>query len=204
MNIIKKYELMKAENQKLRNQISGLKATVNTMTYRNSELVKSVKLLIEKKKLLETLNECNLEIIAELYKENKAYSEDVTAEVEKIVSDFEESRKITVVIVEQGKEPYVSKIMNSCDDFDRITEGRATSTTDDDLSDMAIICNENKGISKLRMNRIIRTDRHGDYIMGTFVVVGIGEKDFVSLTDEQIEKVKTRFALKKGKKKEPT
>lgn len=211
MNIIKKYQLMKEENQRLRNHISGLKAMINAMTYRNSELIKSIKLLIEKKELLEVNNKYNLEIIAELYSKNKYYTDVVFKDIEKtfdlateIVEKEKEHRKLTVVIVEQGKEPCVSKIMNSCDDFDRITEGRATSTTDDDLPDMAVICNENKGISKLRMNRIIRTDKHSDYIMGTFIVVGIGERDFVSLTDEQIEKVKTRFALKKDIKKEPT
>lgn len=60
---------------------------------------------------------------------------------------------------------------------------------------MAVVCNEEGKNLGLSFNRPL-LDEHGlpyDIICGTFFVAGLGAEDFVSLTDEQIQKYKAMF-----------
>lgn len=58
------------------------------------------------------------------------------------------------------------------------------------------VCNEEGKLLSLPMNRAL-TDESGvpyDIVCGTFFVVGIGDEDFTSLTEQQIEKYRKKYA----------
>lgn len=58
------------------------------------------------------------------------------------------------------------------------------------------VCNEEGKMLGLPMNRAL-TDESGvpyDIVCGTFFVVGIGDEDFTSLTEQQIEKYRKKYA----------
>ena len=60
---------------------------------------------------------------------------------------------------------------------------------------VAIIANEEGKILGLPFNRPL-SDEHGvpyDIVCGTFFVVGLGSEDFISLTDDQIQRYKELF-----------
>ena len=60
---------------------------------------------------------------------------------------------------------------------------------------MAIIANEEAKLLGLPYNRPLM-DEHGvpyDIVCGTFFVTGLGEENFVSLTDDQIRRYKELF-----------
>lgn len=61
---------------------------------------------------------------------------------------------------------------------------------------VAIICNEEGKLNGMELNRVLR-DENGevlDAIAGPFLIVGIGEEDFTSLSDDMIEKYRDIFA----------
>ena len=63
------------------------------------------------------------------------------------------------------------------------------------IDDVALICNEEGKLIGLPWNRSL-FDEEGnlyDVIAGTFLVVGLTEDDFGSLSDEQIEKYTEMF-----------
>lgn len=60
---------------------------------------------------------------------------------------------------------------------------------------VAIVCNDEGKLEGLPMNRALR-DEHGqayDAIAGTFLVVGLGEEDFASLSPELAQKYEEHF-----------
>lgn len=63
--------------------------------------------------------------------------------------------------------------------------------------DVAIICNEETKINNKPLNRSLRddTDEIYDIIAGTFLVVGLTEDNFGSLSDEQLRKYFKRFEM---------
>ena len=62
---------------------------------------------------------------------------------------------------------------------------------------VGIICNEEGKLIGLEPNRVLRDDEGNiyDIIFGTFIVTGLTEDDFGSLTDEQVEKYSAEFFL---------
>ena len=61
---------------------------------------------------------------------------------------------------------------------------------------VAVICNDEGRRLGLPMNRAL-TGEHGlpyDIIRGTFFMVGLGEDCFISLTEQQIEKYRKKYA----------
>lgn len=60
---------------------------------------------------------------------------------------------------------------------------------------VAIICNEEGKLQKMPLNRALY-DKGGnvyDVIVGNFLIVGLGEEDFTSLSDELMQKYEKRF-----------
>ena len=58
------------------------------------------------------------------------------------------------------------------------------------------VCNDEGKLLGLPMNRAL-TDDHGvpyDFVCGTFFVAGVGREDFISLTEQQIEKYRKKYA----------
>ena len=98
--------------------------------------------------------------------------------------------KIKVLVVEPLKEPYVREI-SGLDDMQAIVGGHIEAAYPFPDDNVTVVCNESGKIMGLPANRPIM-DESGllpkDIIQGTFFVAGIGEDDFISLSDEQIQR----------------
>lgn len=100
-----------------------------------------------------------------------------------------------VLRVEQYKPPFVKEIDPGLESLQSEVDGwiEAIYPFEDDV---ALICNEEGKINGLELNRALR-DENGevlDAIAGPFLIVGIGEEDFDSLSDDMIEKYRDIFA----------
>ena len=100
---------------------------------------------------------------------------------------------MNVLVVEPLKAPYEKEIDPGLESLQHEVDGYIESLGLDE--DACIICNEEGKINGLELNRAMK-DEHGritDIIAGTFLVVGLGEEDFDSLTPQQMEKYKKQF-----------
>ena len=97
--------------------------------------------------------------------------------------------KLRVVIVEPDKEPYEKEIDHTLESLQGIVEGYIETTWDERLPEgTLIVCNEEGKLLGLPQNRVLwRDGRPVDVVAGTFFVVGSGDEDFISLTDEQVK-----------------
>ena len=112
---------------------------------------------------------------------------------EKEVSEMQEEM-MTVLVVEPMKAPYVKHIPNELEDLQQAVGGDIEMTYPFD-DEVGILLNGNGKFEGLPLNRALYDD-HGqvyDAIAGTFLVVGLTEDDFTSLTPEQIEKFKEKY-----------
>ena len=102
-------------------------------------------------------------------------------------------KTMKVLIVEPDKEPYTAEIPTGLEFLQKQVGGLIQALY---LSDAALICNEEGKLLGLPWNRPL-FDEDGnlyDIIAGTFLVVGLTEDDFGSLTDEQIQKYTEIFS----------
>ena len=99
-----------------------------------------------------------------------------------------EEDKIKVLVVEPMKPCEVREICG-LEDMQAIVGGhiQAVYPYQDEV---ALVCNEEGKLLGLPFNRPLTNDRGVPYdiICGTFFLAGLGEEDFVSLSDAQIEK----------------
>lgn len=104
------------------------------------------------------------------------------------------TEKITVLIVEPETVPYVKEIDHTLGNLQSEVSGdiEAIYPFEDRV---ALICNEDGKMIPLAPNRALydQSGRLYDIIAGTFMVAGIGESNFCSLTDDQIKKFSERF-----------
>lgn len=101
---------------------------------------------------------------------------------------------ITVLAVEPGMKPYVQEIPNGLDSLQREVGGdiQAVYPYDDPI---AIIAAESGKLMGMPFNRALR-DEDGhiyDVLVGKFLIVGLGEDNFVSIPDELIPKYIREF-----------
>lgn len=117
----------------------------------------------------------------------KKYNEAMGIETEK-------PKEMTVVCVEPGKSAYEKTISIGLDSLQHEVGGciEATYPWEDEA---AIICNEEGKITGLPLNRSLSDDKGNmyDVIAGSFIIAGLGEEDFCSLTPEQVEKYTEMF-----------
>ena len=90
--------------------------------------------------------------------------------------------------------PTVQEIDGSLESMQKIVGGtiQAVYAFDDPV---AIVCNDEGKLLGLPMNRAL-TDDHGvpyDIVCGTFFMAGVGREDFISLTEQQIEKYQRKY-----------
>ena len=104
------------------------------------------------------------------------------------------NEKMTVLVVEPGMSPYVKEIDSGLKSLQTEVGGWIEAVYPFE-EEVALICNEEGKLSELPLNRALRGDYGGvyDIIAGTFLVVGLGEEDFCSLSDEYIKKFSDRF-----------
>ena len=94
-----------------------------------------------------------------------------------------------IVFVEPGKPAYAAEIEGTLRAEQRAVGGKIEIVCNQD--DTAILCNEEGKLEWLPANR--RIDG-GGVLVGNFFVIGEGEENFRSLTEEEIQKYLARFA----------
>ena len=97
--------------------------------------------------------------------------------------------RIQVVLCEPGKKARVTTIMNNLESLQKMVGGyiEAVYPFEDPV---AIICNEEGKLNNMELNRALR-DESGqiyDILAGPFLVTGLGEENFSSLSTELQEK----------------
>lgn len=101
---------------------------------------------------------------------------------------------LTVLLVEPNAHPRVVEITTRLDDLQQAVGGdiQAIYPFDDNVS---LIMNEEGKINGLPLNRALRDENHEvyDIIAGSFLVTGLTEDDFGSLSKEQISKYEDMF-----------
>lgn len=102
---------------------------------------------------------------------------------------------MTILVVELMKTPTIQEIDGSLESMQWIVGGdiEAVYPFDDPV---ALVCHGEGKLLGLPMNRAL-TDESGvpyDIVCGTFFVVGIGDENFTSLTEQQIEKYRKKYA----------
>jgi len=93
--------------------------------------------------------------------------------------------KISVLVVEPGKEPYTKEISDSLESLQSEVGGYIETVYPFD-EPVAIICNEEGKIQGLPLNRALRDDDGNmfDIVAGTMLIVGLGDENFDSLSPE--------------------
>ena len=102
--------------------------------------------------------------------------------------------KLTVLVVEPMKEPYVKEIAPGLHSL-QAEVGGDIATAYPFSDPVGLVCNDEGKLIGLELNRGLR-DEHGeiyDVMAGTFLVVGLSEDSFTSLTPEQVQKYTEHF-----------
>ena len=112
---------------------------------------------------------------------------------EKEVSGMQEEM-MTMLVVEPMKAPYVKSISNELEDLQQAVGGDIEEICPFE-DEVGIVLNGNGKNEGLQPNRALYDDcgKPYDVIPGTFLVVGLAEEDYTSLTPEQIEKFKEKY-----------
>lgn len=102
--------------------------------------------------------------------------------------------KLTVVKVEPQKPPEVVTIGSSLEALQAAVGGNIEVVCPyDDM--VGLMMNEEGKLRGMQLNRALK-DEYGqiyDIIAGTFYVIGLGDEDFCSLTDQQIEDYLSKY-----------
>lgn len=104
-------------------------------------------------------------------------------------------QKMTVLVVNPGESPSVETIPCGLESLQKQVGGDIEAIYPFE-EQVGIVCNDEGKINGSKLNRALRDDEGNiyDVIPGTFLVVGLGDEDFCSLTPEQIEKYSKHFA----------
>lgn len=109
---------------------------------------------------------------------------------------MDETKKLKAVIVRPGRFATIEEI---CSDLKSLQEavGGYIEQVCPWNDEVALICNEDGKNKGLPMNRGLYSDSNDhellDIIYGPFFIVGLGEENFRSLTDEEAEKYYNEF-----------
>lgn len=101
---------------------------------------------------------------------------------------------ITVLVVEPGKRPYTKKIEPGLKSLQREVGGHIEGVYPFP-EPVAIVCLESGKLDGCPLNRALRDETGAiyDVIAGTFLVVGLTEEDFGSLSPELLQTFSQRF-----------
>lgn len=95
--------------------------------------------------------------------------------------------KITVLVIEPSKKPYVKEISDTLASLQHEVGGfiQAVYPWEDPA---ALVCDEQSKLKSSPFNRALRDESGAvyDYIAGTFIIAGLGEENFASLSPELI------------------
>ena len=99
-----------------------------------------------------------------------------------------------VLMVEPGKSPYETEIASGLESLQAAVGGDIQAVYPyEDL--VALICNEEGKYMGLPLNRALYDDEGNmyDIVAGNFLIVGLGEEDFIDLSPELMEKFSEQF-----------
>ena len=105
-----------------------------------------------------------------------------------------DNEKISVLVVEPEKKPYAKEISSGLSSLQHEVGGYIQAVYPYE-EPVALICDEEAKLKGSELNRVLR-DEDGkiyDVIAGTFLIVGLGEEDFSSLTPEHMKQFKEKF-----------
>lgn len=105
-----------------------------------------------------------------------------------------EPEKMTVVMVEPMKEPYVKEISSDLRTLQAEVGGDIAAVYP--FQDpVALVCNDEGKLIGLDLNRSLRNEQGEvyDIVVGSFLIVGLGAEDFTSLSPEFIQKYTEQF-----------
>jgi len=101
-----------------------------------------------------------------------------------------EKKSMDVLIVEPEKVPRMASITGDLNSLQQVVGGHIEAVYPYD-DPVAIVCHEEGKLIGLPLNRKLEDY---DIIAGTFIICGLGEEDFDSLTPELAEKYREKFA----------
>ena len=105
-----------------------------------------------------------------------------------------DKEKISVLVIEPEKKPYAKEISSGLSSLQHEVGGYIQAVYPYE-EPVAIICDEEAKLKGSELNRVLR-DEDGqiyDVVAGTFLIVGLGEDDFTSLTPEHMKQFKEKF-----------
>ena len=105
--------------------------------------------------------------------------------------------EITVLVIEPEKTPYVKSIPSGLASLQQEVGGYIQAIYPWDDDPCCIVCDEEAKLKRSQYNRVLR-DEDGDIcdvVAGTFLVVGLGNENFVSLENKYIQKYSELFAV---------
>ena len=104
------------------------------------------------------------------------------------------SETITTLVVEPGKRPYTKKIQPGLKSLQREVGGHIEAVYPFP-EPAAIVCRETGKLDGCPLNRALRDEAGAiyDVIAGTFLVVGLTEEDFGSISPELLQTFSQRF-----------
>lgn len=104
------------------------------------------------------------------------------------------NERISVLVVEPGKAPFTKEIVPGHKSLQNEVNGDIEAVYPFP-EPVAIVCNESGKMDGLPLNRALRDEEGNAYdiITGTFLVVGLTEEDFGSLSSELIQHFTERF-----------
>ena len=106
------------------------------------------------------------------------------------------NKTIHVLVIEPGKKPYEKDIGSDLKSLQNAVGGYIQAVYPYD-EPVGLLLDEESKLTGKELNRALR-DEGGDIydvIAGTFLVVGLGEEDFDSLSPELCEQFKEKFAV---------
>ena len=102
--------------------------------------------------------------------------------------------KITVLVLEPSKKPYVKQIEDTLKSLHREADGYIQAVYPWN-EPVALICDEESKLKNKPFNRALRDESGNyDYISGAFLITGLGEEDFASLPPDLIQHFTEMFA----------
>ena len=111
-----------------------------------------------------------------------------------------------ILVVEPEKQPYTMGIDGSLESMQAVVKGYIEMLSPY-RDNVVLVCNEEGKLDGLPENRLLRDQRGVPYdvICGTFFLVGMGEEDCCSLTEQQIDRYTKAFYIGMHKhKKSPS
>ena len=101
---------------------------------------------------------------------------------------------MTILVVEPGKRPYAKKIQRGLTSLQREVGGHIEAVYPFP-EPVAIVCRETGKLDGCPLNRALRDEAGAiyDVIAGTFLVVGLTDEDFGSLSPELLQAFTQRF-----------